>query len=66
MDRLIIEALQEHGREWFRRIASKIEVTEKLFARATHASFDAQILQVIGITNPLGLGFCTMALTRNG
>jgi Lrp/AsnC family transcriptional regulator for asnA, asnC and gidA len=57
LDRRIIEALQEHGRESFRRIAARLGVSEAT-VRARYARLTTDdILQVVGVTNPLGLGF---------
>ena len=62
LDRRIIEALQENGRESFRRIASRLGVSEAT-VRARYARLvKAGILQVTGVTNPLGLGFDAMAM----
>jgi Lrp/AsnC family transcriptional regulator for asnA, asnC and gidA len=56
-DRRIIEALQENGRESFRRIAARLGVSEAT-VRARYARLTQDdILQVVGVTNPLGLGF---------
>ena len=57
LDRKIIEELQANGRESFRRIASRLGVSEAT-VRARYARLsNAGILQVVGVTNPLGLGF---------
>jgi Lrp/AsnC family transcriptional regulator for asnA, asnC and gidA len=57
LDRGIIEALQENGRESFRRIAARLGVSEAT-VRARYARLtDDEILQVVAVTNPLGLGF---------
>ena len=57
LDQGIIEALQANGRESFRRIADRLGVSEATVrARYTRLSAD-DILQVVGVTNPLGLGF---------
>jgi Lrp/AsnC family transcriptional regulator for asnA, asnC and gidA len=62
VDRNIIEALQKNGRESFRRIASQVGVSEAT-VRARYARLcDGNILQVTGVTNPLGLGFDAMAM----
>jgi Lrp/AsnC family transcriptional regulator for asnA, asnC and gidA len=62
LDRAIIEALQENGRESFRHIAEKLGVSEATvrnrYARLTRAN----VLQVTGVTNPLGLGFDAQAM----
>jgi Lrp/AsnC family transcriptional regulator for asnA, asnC and gidA len=57
LDRRLIEALQENGRESFRRIASRLGVSEAT-VRARYARLTGEgILQVVAVTNPLGLGF---------
>ena len=57
LDRKIIEALQANGRESFRRIAATLGVSEGTI-RARYARLTSEgILQVVGVTNPLGLGF---------
>ena len=62
MDQGIIEALQRNGRESFRRIATRLDVSEATI-RARYARLcDDNILQVTGITNPLGLGFEAQAM----
>jgi Lrp/AsnC family transcriptional regulator for asnA, asnC and gidA len=62
VDRAIIEALQRNGRESFRSIAARVGVAEGT-VRARYARLCADdILQVTGVTNPLGLGFDAQAL----
>jgi Lrp/AsnC family transcriptional regulator for asnA, asnC and gidA len=62
VDRAIVEALQRNGRESFRHIASEIGVSEATI-RARYARLvDERIVQVTGVTNPLGLGFEAMAI----
>jgi Lrp/AsnC family transcriptional regulator for asnA, asnC and gidA len=62
VDRGIIEALQENGRASFRSVAARVGVGEAT-VRARYAKLvDDGILQVTGVTNPLGLGFDAMAL----
>jgi Lrp/AsnC family transcriptional regulator for asnA, asnC and gidA len=57
LDRSIIEALQANGRESFRAIASRVGVSEAT-VRARYGRLTAEgILQVVGVTNPLGLGY---------
>lgn len=57
LDRRIIEALQENGRESFRGIAARLRVSEAT-VRARYARLvEDDILQVVAVTNPLGLGF---------
>lgn len=62
LDTQIIEALQENGRDSFRRIAAQVGVSEAT-VRARYARLCSDdILQVVGVTNPLGLGFEAMAM----
>jgi Lrp/AsnC family transcriptional regulator for asnA, asnC and gidA len=57
LDQGIIEALQANGREPFRRIAARLGVSEAT-VRARYTKLSAEeILQVVAVTNPLGLGF---------
>jgi len=57
LDQGIIEALQANGRESFRAIAAQLGVSEATVrARYGRLSGD-DILQVVAVTNPLGLGF---------
>jgi len=57
LDQGIVEALQANGRESFRAIAARLGVSEAT-VRARYARLcEDDILQVVGVTNPLGLGF---------
>ena len=57
VDRKIIEALQSNGRESFRGIAARVGVSEAT-VRARYGRLTSEgILQVVAVTNPLGLGF---------
>jgi Lrp/AsnC family transcriptional regulator for asnA, asnC and gidA len=62
VDQRLIEALQQNGREPFRRIAADVGVSEATI-RARYARLcEDNILQVTGVTNPLGLGFEAQAM----
>lgn len=62
VDRGIIEALQENGRTSFRAVAARVGVAEGT-VRSRYARLVGDgILQVTGVTNPLGLGFDAMAM----
>jgi Lrp/AsnC family transcriptional regulator for asnA, asnC and gidA len=57
LDRGIIDALQANGRESFRAIATRVGVSEAT-VRARYARLTQEgILQVVAVTNPLGLGY---------
>ena len=62
VDRGIIEALQRNGRESFRRIAAALGVSEATIRARYRRLCDDNILQVTGVTNPLGLGFEAQAM----
>jgi Lrp/AsnC family transcriptional regulator, regulator for asnA, asnC and gidA len=62
VDQAIIEALQKNGRESFRRIARRIGVSEATVRARYRRLCEDNILQVTGVTNPLGLGFESMAM----
>src|SRR5204863_641791 len=62
IDQSIIEALQKNGRASFRRIAAEIGVSEATVRARYGRLCDDDILQVTGVTNPLGLGFEAMAM----
>ncbi len=62
LDRRIIEALQENGRESFRRIADQLGVSEATIRNRYSRLRDDRVLQVTGVTNPLGLGFEAQAM----
>jgi Lrp/AsnC family transcriptional regulator for asnA, asnC and gidA len=62
VDRGIIEALQENGRASFRGVAARLGVAEATVRARYGRLVEDGILQVTGVTNPLGLGFDAMAL----
>src|SRR5690349_5478374 len=62
VDRGIIEALQRNGREPFRRIAAVLGVSEATIRSRYGRLCADNILQVTGVTNPLGLGFDAQAM----
>ena len=62
VDRGIIEALQEYGRTPFRSVARRVGVAEATVRSRYARLVDDGILQVTGVTNPLGLGFEAMAM----
>jgi Lrp/AsnC family transcriptional regulator for asnA, asnC and gidA len=62
IDQRLIEALQKNGREPFRRIAAEVGVSEATIRARYQRLCEGNILQVTGVTNPLGLGFDAQAL----
>jgi Lrp/AsnC family transcriptional regulator for asnA, asnC and gidA len=62
VDRALIEALQQNGRDSFRRIATEVGVSEATIRARYQRLCEDNILQVTAVTNPLGLGFEAMAM----
>ena len=62
IDQRLIEALQKNGREPFRRIAARVGVSEATIRARYQRLCEDNILQVTGVTNPLGLGFDAQAM----
>ena len=62
VDQSLIEALQKNGREPFRRIAAEVGVSEATIRARYQRLCEDNILQVTGVTNPLGLGFEAIAM----
>lgn len=62
VDQALIEALQQNGREPFRRIAAEVGVSEATIRARYQRLCQDNILQVTGVTNPLGLGFDAQAM----
>jgi Lrp/AsnC family transcriptional regulator, regulator for asnA, asnC and gidA len=62
LDKRIIEHLQEDGRRPFTQIASELNVSEAAVRARTNRLVDRGILQIVGVTDPLKLGFQQMAM----
>ena len=62
LDKRIIEHLQQDGRRAFTRIAADLGVSEAAVRAHTNRLIDRGILQVVGVTDPLKLGFHQQAM----
>lgn len=62
LDRRLIAALQVNGREPFRPLAARLGVSEATIRNRYARLVEAGVLQVTAVTNPLGMGFDSMAM----
>ncbi len=62
LDKRIIEHLQTDGRRPFTQIAAELGVSEAAVRARTNRLIERGILQVVGVTDPLKLGFHQMAM----
>jgi Lrp/AsnC family transcriptional regulator for asnA, asnC and gidA len=62
LDKRIIEHLQADGRRAFTRIAVDLGVSESAVRARTSRLIERGILQIVGVTDPLRLGFHQMAM----
>jgi len=62
LDKRIIEHLQEDGRRPFTQIAAELGVSEAAVRARTNRLVERGILQIVGVTDPLRLGFQQQAM----
>jgi Lrp/AsnC family transcriptional regulator for asnA, asnC and gidA len=62
LDKRIIEHLQQDGRRAFTRIAADLGVSEAAVRARTNRLIQRGILQIVGVTDPLKLGFHQQAM----
>lgn len=62
LDRAIIDQLQRDGRRPYTRIAADLGVAESTIRARTEQLIERGVLQVVGVTDPLRLGFDQMAM----
>jgi Lrp/AsnC family transcriptional regulator for asnA, asnC and gidA len=62
IDRYIIDALQKDGRVAFAQIAEQLGVSPGMIRQRYGRLVDHGFLKVVAITNPLRMGFKTMAM----
>jgi Lrp/AsnC family transcriptional regulator for asnA, asnC and gidA len=62
VDKRIISALQADGRRPYSRIAADLDVSESVVRYRAQRLEQAGVLQVVGIADPLRIGFDRMAL----
>lgn len=62
LDKRIIEHLQQDGRRPFTQIAADLGVSEAAVRARTNRLVERGIVQIVGVTDPLKLGFGQMAM----
>lgn len=62
IDRRVVAALQAEGRRSFRSIAEELSISESVVRYRVQRLEKAGILQVVGIADPLKIGFDLMAM----
>ena len=62
LDKRIIEHLQQDGRRPFTQIAADLGVSEAAVRARTNRLVERGIIQVVGVTDPLKLGFQQQAM----
>jgi Lrp/AsnC family transcriptional regulator for asnA, asnC and gidA len=62
LDRAIIDQLQRDGRRPYTRIAADLGVAESTIRARTEQLIERGVLQVVGVTDPLRLGYDQMAM----
>ena len=62
IDRQIIDALQRDGRVAFAQIAEQLSVSPGMIRLRYNRLVEQGVLKVVAITNPLRMGFKTMAI----
>ncbi|TCS84195.1 Lrp/AsnC family transcriptional regulator [Tepidibacillus fermentans] len=66
LDKEIIKLLSKDGRMAFTEIASQLNVTEKTVRARYKNLVENQILEVVGIVNPISIGVKTSAIIQLG
>src|SRR3712207_6443192 len=62
VSRAIIEQLQEDGRRPYARIAAAVGLSEAAVRQRVQRLLDAGIMQIVGVTDPVQVGFSRQAM----
>ena len=62
VSRAIIEQLQEDGRRPYARIAAAVGLSEAAVRQRVQRLLDAGVMQIVGVTDPLQVGFSRQAM----
>jgi Lrp/AsnC family transcriptional regulator for asnA, asnC and gidA len=61
-DKAIIELLQQDGRMPYTRLAQSVQLSEAAVRQRVQRLVDDQVVQIVGVTDPLRLGFRRQAM----
>ncbi|KGP91492.1 transcriptional regulator [Pontibacillus chungwhensis BH030062] len=64
LDKGIIKQLSKNGRMSFAEIASELDVTEKTVRKRYNQMVDNNILEVVGVVNPITIGIKVSAIVQ--
>src|SRR5690348_17073572 len=62
VSRAIIEQLQQDGRRSYARIATAVGLSEAAVRQRVQRLLDAGIVQIVGVTDPMQVGFSRQAM----
>ncbi len=62
VDKAILEALQEDGRLPYTRLATAVGLSEAAVRQRVQRLIEGGVVQIVGVTDPLTLGFRRMAM----
>jgi len=62
VDKQLIEALQHDGRRPYTQLAGEVGLSEAAVRQRVRRLVDAGVTQIVGVTDPLRLGFRRMAM----
>ncbi|MGP4078932.1 Lrp/AsnC family transcriptional regulator [Pseudalkalibacillus sp. R45] len=64
LDKKIIKSLSKNGRMSFAEIANNLDVTEKTVRTRYNNMVDNEIIEVVGVVNPISLGIKMAAIVQ--
>ncbi len=62
IDKQLIEALQHDGRQAYTKLASQVGLSEAAVRQRVQRLMEDDVIQIVGVTNPLLLGFRRVAM----
>ncbi len=62
IDKRLIEALQQDGRQAYTKLASQVQLSEAAVRQRVQRLVEEQVVQIVGVTNPMMLGFRRVAM----